>query len=519
MAPIRGAVDLTADNVMRSAGLTSSMAGGGALHTLATGSAAAADAGVPVTWLIDPAVMQAAELLRTDQASFAASVSDPRAARASVASWLDAVDEGTAADASGTYVTPFAEVDASATLTADMPELLAEALLRSAATRSDRAPEESADDGAGEEQPITSLATMPVGPDGSLTTAALLAYRQAGVSTVVLDASAVPPIEPLSYTPSGVAAVPLPDGASMSAVLPDEMLSANLSRAASTAAERFRLRQGLLADAAMITLELPTTPRTVVLQLPQSAALTGDTLAQALIELAAAPYTRVVGLPALLGPDVPRVERTLALDEADTGRLSGEYLSSIPALQERLAAFARVTVDPLSFEDSYRAAILRSVSANWRSDVERGRSLLASVEADLAVEESKVTTVSTGTVTFTGSSGSLPLTISNGLDQAVEVGVVLQAEPSVRLAYAPPGLVVVDAGRRASIEIPVEVFGSGSLPVSVILTDREGRPFITTTDLVIRSTAASAVAAVVVIVGAVSLLAMVLWRFRKQGSR
>jgi len=126
--------------------------------------------------------------------------------------------------------------------------------------------------------------------------------------------------------------------------------------------------------------------------------------------------------------------------------------------------------------------------------------------------------VSTGTVTFSGNSGNLPLTISNGLDQAVEVGVLLEAEPSIRLAYAPPDMALVDAGRRVSVEIPVEVYGTGPLPVSVILTDRDGNAFISTGDLVIRSAATTMAAAVVAIVGAVAFLILVVWRFRKNGA-
>ena len=91
----------------------------------------------------------------------------------------------------------------------------------------------------------------------------------------------------------------------------------------------------------------------------------------------------------------------------------------------------------------------------------RGERLLTTIDSELAPEEGKVTTVSTGSVTFSGNSGQLPLTISNGLDQAVEVGVLLQADPSVRLSFTPPGLVIVDAGKRASIEVSVEVYGTG----------------------------------------------------------
>lgn len=508
LAPIRSAVDLTANNVLRSPGLAASLAPGGALHTVATGGAAAAAEGVPISWLIDPAVTQAAAILASGNGTFPEAATDPSAVADSMAAFLDTLAEATATATATTAITPYAEVDASAVLTADQPNLLTQAIDRAAAT---------AQDGDGGDPVTPARSIIAVGPGGSSTTASLLAYREASVGSIVLAAAAVPPVEELSYSPSGVTAIPLPDGSSVTAIVPDALLRQDLLRPATTPSEQFRMRQGLLADAAMITLELPQSARTVVLPLDQSLSMAPEALAAALIGLQQGSFIDVVGLPALLSPDVPRVERLLNLDEEDEGRLPGSYLAPIPPLEARLESFARVTVDPLAFESSYRAGILRSASANWRPDQERGAALLDSIEAELTAEEQKVTTVSTGTVTFTGSSGNLPLTISNELDQAVEVGVQLSAEPSVRLAYMPPGLVLVDAGKRVSVEIPVEVFGSGPLPVTVILTDRDGNPFIETGDLVIRSAATTLAAGVVAVAAAIVFVVLVIWRFRTKG--
>lgn len=514
LAPVRAAVDLTATNTLQAPGLTSSMAPGGELHTLATAGAEAAKAGVPVSWLIDPAVTGAAAILGSQEGTFPESIADPRAAASSVSSWLATLAEGTAAASSSTSVTPYAEVDASGVLQAGMPDVLADAIDRSAALAAAPPPA----DGSDPDPLAPARAVIAIGPGGNSTTASLTAYREAGVGSIVLSADTVPPVEQLSYTPSGVAAIPLPEGTSITGILPDQQLREDLQRPVTTPAEQFRMRQGLLADAAMITLELPLSSRTVVLTLDGPLRMAPEVLAGSLIALGSAAFTELVPLSALLAADVPRVERRTALDEEDPDRLPGAYLAPIPPLQQRLAAFSRVTVDPLAFEENYRAAILRSASANWRQDLGKGEALLAAVEAELSAEEQKVTTVSTGTVTFSGNSGNLPLTISNGLDQAVEVGVLLEAEPSVRLAYAPPDLVLVDAGKRVSVEIPVEVYGTGPLPVSVILTDRDGNPFISTGDLVIRSAATTMAAAVVAIVGAVAFFILVIWRFRKKGA-
>lgn len=503
-APIAAPVDLSANGTLLSPTLTSSMAPGGSLYALAAANATAGDRGVPVSWLVDPAVADAAARLASGSAAFPGTVTDPGAARDVVATWLDAVVHGAAAEGATTLVTPFAAVDASALLDASMPELLQGAI--------DAAPEAAA------EAKISAAGLIAVPPGGNTTSTTLNAYAAAAVRYVRLDHATAPPEDTLSYTPSGVMPIPLADGNSITAVFPDSALTDDLRRPAATPAEQLRMRQGLLADAAMITLELPISARTVVLEPPPDLAMDAEVYAGVLTALAEAPYVELVGLPALSEPDVPTVRRQLQLDEVDSQRLSAAYLEPIPGIEQRLDAFGAVTVDPLAFEVDYQSAIMRSVSGAWRDDLVAGQALLASVEQDLSAEEKKVTTVSTGTVTFSGSSGNLPLTISNDLDQAVEVGVLLQADPAVRLTFTPPDLVLVEAGKRVSIEIPVQIYGSGPLPVSVILTDRDGRPFITTGDLVIQSTAASMIAGAIAIIGAVAFLGLILWRFRRKGA-
>lgn len=504
MNPIRAAVDLTATGTLQSDALTASMEPGGPLYSYAAAGAAAAAAGVPITWLIDPAVTAAASDVASGSAGFADPRADPTAARAQADDWLQRLSAGSSAPSAWTYLTPYAEVDATAVIEAGMPNLLQEAI-------------RSGPDAAAASVPVRNgmLGAPPAGNAGA---AALQAYADAAVSNVVLSEAVLPPTKTLTYTPSGVAAVSLADGAETTAIIPDNGLGLALQRPAATAAERFRLQAGILAEAAMLTLELPISSRTVVMLPPADAVIPPDVYAGVLTALNEAPYISLVGLPALLEPDVPRVDRLLQPVVADPPPLSGSYLAPIPPLESRLGAFEAVTVEPPTFAPDFRAALLRGASANWRADLDRGSALLDSIDTDLSSLEQQVTTVSTGSVTFTGSTGTLPLTISNGLQQAVDVGVVLQADPAFRLTYTPPGLVQIGAGKRVSIEIPVEVFGSGPLPVSVLLTDRDGRPFIETGDLVIRATAASRIAALVVLVGAVALLVLVFWRFRRKGA-
>ena len=412
------------------------------------------------------------------------------------------VVDGAAADSASVSLTPFAEVDASAVIAAGQADLLNQSIARAPQAAAQILP--------------TAAGLMAAPPGGNTTPKALGAYAASGVRQVLMGPEALPPAEPLSYTPSGIARIPTAGGEIM-AVLPDAGLAADLQRPWGTPADLFRWQQALLADVAMITLERPTTPRTVVLSPSQGEVVPVDGYAAVLTALAAAPYTRLAPLSGLSAPDVPTVQRQVDLDVDDAGRLSADYLAPIPGIQQRLAAFARVTVDPPAFTEDYDLALLRSASGQWRDDVAAGATLLSTVNEELAAEEGKVTTVSTGTVTFSGNSGSLPLTISNELDQAVEVGVLLRSDPEVRLEFVPPPLAIIDAGTRTSIEVQVSVYGSGPLPVTVILTDRNGEPFVTTGDLVIQSRATNRAAAIVTIVGGVSLAGLVLWRFVRKG--
>lgn len=503
MTPVRAAVDLTARNTLQSTQLLASMSPGGALRELAATGAAAAAGGIPMTWLIDPAVSEAADKLASATASFPASVADPAEAQQDVEAWLQLVSQGSSAAASLTYLTPYAEVDGTGVVDADLPDLLAQSVTAGSAAGT-------------ASLPVRNGLIYPAPEGTDLDT--LSRYADAGISTIIASEAAMPPDQRLTYTPSGVADLTLGDGRTLTALVPDARLAADLQRPATTPAEAFRLQSTVLAQAAMITLELPVSSRTVLMLPASDATIPSELYTAILTALSQAPYTDIVGLSALLDPETARVDRSLRVAEDVTPALGTAYLAPVPDLQRRLDAFSRVTVDPLAFAADYQAAILRSTSANWRTDLVAGRSLMTSIDVDLTAEEGKVTTVSTGTVTFAGSQGTLPLTVSNGLQQAVEVGILLRADPEVRMSAAPSDLVRVDAGKRVSVEIPVEVYGSGPLPVAVILTDAAGAPFIETDSLTIRTTGGSLVAAAIAGVAGVALLVLVVWRFRRKGA-
>lgn len=502
--PLLAPVDLTASGALLTDTLPRSMAPGGRLAALADAGAAAAAAGVPISWLVDPAVMAAAQGMADGTATFA----DGGGAGLlqQVRQWLATVEAARAAPGASNATTGYGQVDATAVLRADEAELLDDSLALAS----------SAGSGAAEPDASTAVDLITPLPPGTADPSAIDGLASRGAGTVVLSQDVAPPVQPQPFTPSGIGRWELAAG-SLAAVIPDPVLQQALEAASGSDSERFAARQSVLADLAMITLELPTSPRIVVLMPPPGAAPPADWYSALLQDLGRVPFIRPVGLPALLDPAAPAPQRTL-VPTPDAAALPVDYLAPVPALQQRLAAFADVVVGPLAFADDYRTALARSASIQWRPAQPLGSRLLAAIGDDLSGQEAKVTTISSGNVTLTGSSGILPLTLSNNLEQDVEVGVLLEGDPAIRLNFIPPALTVVGAGRRDVVEIPVEVFGTGPLPVSVTLIDRNGRPFITTGDLELRATAANRIAAGFAAVGGAMLLGMVVWRFRKRGS-
>jgi hypothetical protein len=495
--PVLAPVDLTAAGALLTDSLPRSMASG-QLGTFAAAGAAAAEAGVPVSWVLDPAVIEAARRLAVGTAQFANS--GDAGALTQVRQWLETVESAISAPGASVRTTGYGEVDASAVLSQGLGELLDESLQRAQAS----------DGATGTEGVITPLAPGTADP---ATTEGLVAR---GAGLVVLSQAVAPTERDVAFTPSGIGRWSLASG-ELTGVVVDDGLQQALARPSGTAAEQFTAAQAVLADLAMVTLELPTSPRTVVLQPPTGTAPAAQWYASLLTSIGGAGFIRPVGLQSLLATPV-EVPRTL-VPAADPAALPAAYLAPIPPLQDRLESFSAVVTGPLEFAPDFRRAMLRSASIQWRPQQPLGSALLTVIGEDLTTLEGKVTTVSSGTVTLSGNRGILPLTISNNLEQDVAVDVELLGDPAVRLNSISPGLTVVGAGKRSVVEIPVEVFGTGPLPVSVTLTDRTGRPFITTGDLELRATAANRIAAGFAAAGGAMLVGMVVWRFRRRGTR
>lgn len=351
----------------------------------------------------------------------------------------------------------------------------------------------------------TTSGVLFMAPGGNSDRSTLQTLTDAGVRRALLGDQAFPPDPPTAFTPSGVTSMTV-GGTKLNVLLADRLLGRILNRPLATAAERSRARQEFLADTALITLELPGEPRSVVAVPPMLWDPPESWLTALVGTIDKAPWIQLVGLDSVaLAPQVPRIELGYS-DVARRRELPLDYTRRLGELDTELDRLSRVVIDPAGYGESFRLALQRAGSALWRDDPAARNALLDTIDRQLQEQKDKVRVVSTGTVTLAGDSGIVPLTIANDLDRPVSVGVQLATDNPITLQYTPPDPIRIDAKEKVGLEVPVRVIGSQTMQVDVLLTDREGELYDDSATIELRSTAATRIATVVVGVGGVALV-------------
>jgi hypothetical protein len=183
-------------------------------------------------------------------------------------------------------------------------------------------------------------------------------------------------------------------------------------------------------------------------------------------------------------------------------------VTAISRTTTQLDAFTSIIDNPVGVTEPFSEALLRAASSGWRTQPVVGDELLATIREDLGEQTARVRVLSEGTLTLSGESGRVPVTIANDLDRSVTVGVALRSLPSVRLSSEPIEGVRIEAGRMASIDLDARVVGSEPLPVQVQLLGPDGEDYGRPATITLVSTAYAQAAAWVV---AAAFLAIVIF--------
>jgi hypothetical protein len=343
----------------------------------------------------------------------------------------------------------------------------------------------------------------PPGGTADLSALTNLAAHQ-HVSTVVLNSSEMPPVDADTvFRPDDAIASLRVAGLPMNVLLSDNTLTGVLRAGDTTSgtlpkSSQFAVQQRFLAETAMIAAEAPHSERTIVVAPPYDWS-PSEALASGLLgETATAPWLTPTPLTSLSSAAdteraVPR--HSPPASKASPGELSGAYLGQVRAIGDRLGVYKSMLYKPAaSYTRSLDEALLATESAAWRGSGKPGGVALARGLSDyITTANNKVRIISSDQVPMGGSSGQVPVSIQNGLHQAIQVRVVASVvntpgrTSQLTIGHI-PNAVIIPPQAPATVRLQVSSAPQGSTQIKLSLTSADGTALPFETSLTVLST-------------------------------
>ena len=472
--------------------LAGSIAPGGRLGTLlAIGSAYAANA--DLTWAVDPGLLQSVSTMThayrvggtaacTGGASYRAS---PAAAQ-----WLSGVRA--AASGQQMFTTPYDDVDVAALshqgLDSDLTSAYQQSRLTASALlgASSRPSPAAGRPGRADTSWASSSVAWPA--DGLADSSVLANLAVNGISTVVLSSDEMRAPAGTFIPDDAVASTPTATGTTMKVLLADSAITGVLGSATSAPGSSFAVSQRFLAETAMIAAESPGLARSVVVAPPRewdpSAALAGQLLSES--QTASAPWLAPDTLAALASSPVSATQASRLPPPAyqvSRDELSASSLRQIAVLDSQVRLYKSILFQPKAeYLSQLSAGVAATESSAWRATPAAsaaGAAMLERVGDYLSGAFRKVQVVNSARATLVGSSGTLPVSIGNGLPESIQVRLQATVPPDSRLTVTgqtPPGLITIGAGQTQTARLSVRSGAIGDTTIEMRLLGADGKP-------------------------------------------
>jgi Family of unknown function (DUF6049) len=467
-------------------GLAASLANGGRLRELLqAGSEYSSRA--HLTWAIDPALLANANTMTKPYAvGDGGCGSATKPASQAAASWLAQLKSATAGQP--VFVTPYADADVAALTRSGMTADLTQAFAEGRSVGGSLLSRNFAGSGTTNSASMTGLA-WPA--DGIANRAVLENLAANGINTVVLDSSTMPPSPQRDYTPSAQTTAADGTGTPMTVLLSDDTITQIIGTAnapSDSKATAFAVEQRYLAETAMIAAEQPSIGRSVVVAPPRRwdppAGLASDLLA----ETVSAPWLHPVSLSELAAVKDPSGQVTRQPPRAHSkAQLSRALLGQARQVDQQANLLMSVEQSPSPALKNAAAAI---ESSAWRGGSAglQGAALATHISAYLTGQEHKLAVIVDPRVTLGGLKGTVPVSISNGLNYAVNVR--LQADPSSSgiKVVGPSHVLTVPPLQQEIVKISVATTTVGSTTLRFRLLTPQGVPFSAQTSMTVQAT-------------------------------
>lgn len=316
---------------------------------------------------------------------------------------------------------------------------------------------------------------------------------------VVLTDKALPARDPNAVT--GARSDLQTASGTVHAVLTDSTISAFLTPSISMDGGARAAEQRFLAQTMLVTEQRPGIGSAIVVAPPRHFDPAGTMVATLLADSSSAPWLAGANLAQVAAAPADGTARTSLVypPSARTAELPATDLAPLAGLRGSLAAYSAIlgssTTDPIINRSS--VAILRSESSALRGAPAKTAAIRAAVQSALATQVSRVYIVKPGLITMTSRKQKIPITVVNDLPDPVTVQIRLTAVNAPRLTTTPQAPFTVPGNQsRHEVLVEVEATTGGRFDVNAQLWTPEAAPlpYGAPVPFVLNSTAYGAVA-------------------------
>ncbi|MFF7210846.1 DUF6049 family protein [Streptomyces sp. NPDC008238] len=304
----------------------------------------------------------------------------------------------------------------------------------------------------------------------------------AGADKVIVRSDSLGEPGSLNYTPTSAR----PIGGGTTAVVADSGLSKAFQGDMTTAGSSTLAVQKYLAQTLMITMQAPDRQRSVVVAPQRMAkASQAQAMAQAITEVAGSGWAETADFSAAAKatPD-PRANRSVPGAGVYPKRLRKQEMSTasfrqVQATQEELDDFMALLSKPDRVRTPFGNALMRSMSTEWRGSPRSSAAFRTAISDYLSDLMSLVYLLpKTGTLTLSGRSGTIPVTVKNELGQTVQ-GLELRLSSSQGNSLDPgaPQPVTVEGGHTRSLKFEGTAARNGLNTITAQLYTPDGATF------------------------------------------
>jgi hypothetical protein len=471
---------------------------------------------VPLTLLIDPELLDEVEVMATEPYTVVTDgQSVPGTGRAAASAWLARLQAALIAN-------PGLQVDLTPYADPDVESLSQHGLSWADSMPADMIPRVS-DAIVG--RPLDSTLAWPAA--GAISQSTLETLQHSGVSTVVLNGTAVTPQTARNAVPAGLARLSA-NGTDVAAALTSAPIEKYASSAITIGGAGSAAMPDLIAELAVRAAQELTSEHTVVITAPRYVDASVSNAVQAIKDTSTSTFAEPIALrSAVSGRLLPTGRSQLAKVPAaaaslpeDIDAAAAQVGTALPELTSMLGQDTDEAAQTLL--TSLPVALQRAESSAWRSKelgaIGSDYAQQLTAQIDTVTSGVRIVSPSSGSYTLASSSSPLPITVENDLSYPVRVRIKVRTVVNGLPGFSTKdiGTQLVDSKSKRTLHLPTTIDHSGRIKVEAILLTPNDVPLGAPVPLTVRSTALGVIGVIITIVAGVVLALALLVRLTRR---